>query len=261
MRSCVVALSISAAAASGAIPATFVGMLHDSGNAQNCSLVQLDPNTGSNVTLSRVNACVNTTETWPSSSALNTDTGLLEVVIASAPYIFAFDVTTGEQTEIAALPPYNNSDPFLGLVHVGGASYLVTQYNLWQVADGALQHVGGVNLPDLASVAAAPLGGTNGAPIIFVADEGSSTVHAIDLGLSPPPVTTFVSGVKGPWDMQYQNSTGLLLMVADYELYSVDPASVSDLLQRTGQSPGLSLRSSDSTRILWFQAVSSGSAI
>lgn len=217
-----IGLCTAAAAAAGP---SLVGLWHESGSIV-CDLLAVNPFTGSNVTIaSNVSACGDVTQTYPAFSALNTDTGLIEVAISTAPSIFAYDPVTGAESTVAALPVYNNSDPYFGLVHVAGTSYLVTQYNLYAISGGALQQVMSVSLPGGTVVAAAEAVGTNPARI-FAADEDGTTVAVITLGANAA-VTSFTSGVSRPWDVQYRpGGSNDLIVLASYKLYAVDSTTV-----------------------------------
>lgn len=165
-------------------------------------------------------------QTYPSFSAFNPNTGLIEVAISTASSIYAYDPATGAETAVAALPSYNNSDPYLGLVHVAGSTYLVTQYNLYSISNGSLNFVMALSLPGGTVVAAAEAVGTNPARI-FAADEDGTTVSVITLGANAA-VTSFTSGVARPWDVQYRpGGSNDLIILSSYKLYAVDSTTVS----------------------------------
>lgn len=221
----IAAIGLCAATAAAAGP-SLVGLFHEPGLPA-CDLLAVNPFTGTNVTLAaNVSACGAVQQTYPAFSALNTETGLIEVVISTAPSIYAYDPVTGTESTVAALPTYNNSDAYFGLVHVAGTTYLVTQFNLFAISGGALKRVMALSLPIGAVVAAAEAVGTNPARI-FAADEAGTTVAVITLGANAA-LTSFTSGVSRPWDLQYRpGGSNDLIVLAAYQLYAVDSTTVS----------------------------------
>lgn len=106
-----------------------------------CDLARVYLN-GTNETFS-TNLCDGVLQTYPAFSTLNEADGALVLAIATASDIFSIDVTTHGVTKLAPLPqPYNDSDPFIGLVSTAGSVYLVTQYNLYEVNQTRVHCVG-----------------------------------------------------------------------------------------------------------------------
>lgn len=87
---------------------------------------------GTNVTYPTT-VCDGLQQTYPAFTAFDPSTNALVLVAATASDIFSIDRDTHLSTKIAPLPPYNSSDPFIGLVSVSGVNYLVSQYHLYKV--------------------------------------------------------------------------------------------------------------------------------
>lgn len=217
------ALALSALASAAPIPGSLSGIFRQPTGS--CVIINIDLNTGKNSTGAAVHACDAITATWPAYSVLNVEEGRLELAISSASSIVSIDLKNGAEKSLADLPAENANDPFLGLVRAQNVTYLVLSSAVYAVLGGKLNKVATVALPLMAATAIAPSDGTGGAPVIYVADEGSATVYAIDLGASPPSTRTFVSSVNGPWDLQYSAVTGTLLELGAYQFYSVDTTS------------------------------------
>lgn len=202
-----------------------VGLFRNRGNFNNCSVVRISPATGDNVTLANVTACAIISINYPAYSAADESTGKLNVVIATAPAIFSFDMATGEQSELAPLPaPYDQTDGYLGLVSAGGATFLITRTAIYSPQAGALVKLAsGFAFPEIALVVASPGAGTGGAALVYVADEASTAIDVIDMGLTPPAIsTTLQSSIASPWDMMYDATGDRLIVLAGYRLYAVN---------------------------------------
>lgn len=214
-------VAMAAPLAHAAITAKLVGVFRTLGNLQDCTLNSIDPNTGVNTTIAHINVCNVTTTSWPAYSALDENNRLL-VALATVPNIYAYDVTTAAETVIAPMPADANA--LLGMVHVNGATYLVSQTNIYVVSNGALKTLTTTALPASAAVAASSAGGANGVGQIFVADEDSNAIYVFDL----PGATAakkLTSGVNGPMDLQVANDTGALIELGSYQLYTTNAAS------------------------------------
>ena len=193
-----------------------------------CGLFTVDSQTGAMSLVANTTACAGISSTFPAFSCRGEGAaaGALAVAISSAPSVSAVDLATGATTSLAPMPG-NASDALLGLVCAGGRTLLVTQSSLYEAAGGALTPLAaGLNLPELAIVAAQPGAGTGGAPLIFVADEGSTAIAVIDAGATPPAVVrTIQSSIGAPWDMLWDAPRSRLLVLAGYRLYAVDADS------------------------------------
>ena len=162
---------------------TLVGVFAPSGNPlSDLALMAIDPNTAENSTIGDVTLGP-LTQTFPAKSAFNKDTGEILVAASTSNGIYAFDTGNGKSTVVAAIAAYNESDPYLGLAYLDKNTYLVTQYGLWDVSDGALNLLAGLSgMPSVAQFTVNPSGGTNGAGQLFVGDTGNPAVYVIDLG-------------------------------------------------------------------------------
>jgi hypothetical protein len=234
-----------AALASGSALAdvNLVGLAHAPGSANDCFLFSL-------ATLAQTTACSLVSTTWPSFAALNQQTNSMEVFIATAQSLFSFDLSSNAQSAIATLPPYNNSDPAIGLVRTGGVSYILTQQTLSAVVNGKTQLLlSNANFP-LEGVVAAAEPGTGPTPDggrIFIADgndsAGTVTVLTFDVNdpLGKPTISTITTGVARPWNLSYRNGTNTLILLASYKLYSADastPNGSNTLLMPIPDGPG-----------------------
>lgn len=220
------AATVGCAVANGAAPinARLIGLFRAPGDPRSCSLLSINPNDGSNVTISEVYACINTTQTFPAFSAYDSASNSIRVVIATAPAIVAYDINTGSEVAQWQLPTYNASNPFLGLVTTGpltaATTYLVTQFVIYKLAGTGLQPVVNVALPELAQVAATPAG------IIYIADEAGATLYSIDMA-NGGILQKVTSGFSKPWDLQYSLALSSLVELGSYQLYVTNPTTVS----------------------------------
>lgn len=193
-----------------------------------CGLFLVDSTSGSMTLVANTSACEGISSTFPAFSCRGEGeaAGALAVAISSAPSVSAVDLATGATRALAPMPG-NASDALLGLVCAGGRTLLVTQSTLYEAASGALTPLAaGLGLPELAIVAAQPGAGTGGAPLVFVADEGSAAIAVIDAGATPPAIIrTIKSSISAPWDMLWDEPRSRLLVLAGYRLYAVDAAS------------------------------------
>ncbi len=259
---CVAALSLAAAAAPLASSSTLVGTFSVSRPAGgvSCYLSVIDTASGANKTLP-LQLCDALPSTYPAFSALYDNGGAagadgaadaaasssLELVVAIAGdrFLRAVNVATGAERALAPLPfPYNSSDPFRGLVAATPdhrSLYLVTQHSLYAVSEGALTLVAALLLPGPqgGQVAAAPRGGSGDAPRIFVADAQSDAVVVVDLGAGFAQ-STLHTGVATPWDVQYAAAGDRLVILAQYQLYSVSATigGTAQLLLPIPDGPG-----------------------
>lgn len=226
-----------ATASSGAAAATgtLYGVVHPSGDINTCSLYSIDLSTGVNTTVADVSAvCAGVTTVWPAfSAALVETTSSLVLLTSSAASIFGIDIATGETSTVAALPAYNESDAYLGMVNLAGgnsaALYVVNQYSgVSYASNGQLKPLGQVpGLPASGSVAGSPFGGTFAAGRLFVSDRASDAVTVISLnpGGGALDVAVLHTKVDSPMDMQYDAGTDRLILLADYVLYGVESLS------------------------------------
>jgi hypothetical protein len=168
------AVSVSTVAAA-AIPGRLVGLFALGDSLANLTVLSLDPNTGANATLGYVTLGP-IQQTFPARSTYDPSTGQLLVAVATATHIYGVDVTTGAATQLAALPKYDGTDPYLGLIRVNGVNYFITQSTLYILdkANTVLQRVSTLpGLPDDALVTADPKAGTNGEGMIYL---GNATI-------------------------------------------------------------------------------------
>lgn len=188
MRALLAAAAVAGAAAASAaaapIPGKLVGLFALGDSLANLTVMSLDPNTGANATLGYVSLGP-IQQTFPARSAYDPSTGQLLVAVATATHIYGVDVNTGAATQLAALPKYDGTDPYLGLIRVNGINFFITQHNLYILdkANTVLQRVSApVGLPDDALVTANPTGGTNGEGVIFL---GNATIPHHNSTLPP----------------------------------------------------------------------------
>lgn len=229
-----------------------LGLAHAPGSSTDCYLFSLDATSGLNQTLQETTACSQVSTTWPSFSALNREAGTMEVLIATAPSLFSFDLSSGAQKTVASLPSYNQNDPFLGLARTGGYSYIITTSTVSAVVNGKTQVLlSGQAFPQEGVVAAAEPGtgpaGSNFGSRIFIAD-GSDASGAVvvltfdqDDPLGKPSVSTITTGVARPWNLSFRNGTNTLVLLASYKLYSADataPNGQNTLLMDIPDGPG-----------------------
>jgi hypothetical protein len=105
-----------------------------------CNLALIDATSGANQTFP-LSFCDSIGSTYPSFSSLYGDSQLL-VVIARDSAVHSIDISTGTERDFAPLPTYNSTDPFLGLITIGGKNvYLVTRFSLFSVSEGSVVQV------------------------------------------------------------------------------------------------------------------------
>lgn len=217
-------------AALAAVNARLVGVFRTLGNLNDCTLTSINPNDGTNVTIAHIDACNVTTTSWPAYSAYDASKNQLIVALATTPSIYAYDVTTAAQSVLAPMPA--DALDLLGMVHVSwpttgtAATYLVSSSFIYRIDAGVLTKLTAATLPVSAAVAASSSGGANGQGQIYVADEGSASIHVFDLP-DATPARTLTSGVNGPMDLQVANNTGSLIELGSYTLYATNPSTGS----------------------------------
>jgi hypothetical protein len=208
-------LLLLAAAACAALPTgRLVTVMHAPGDVTACSLIEVSLATGENRTLAPVPACAQLATNFPSFSAF-TGASLL-LAVNSAPAVFAVDIATGASTPLGALPPSNDTFPLLGLVWVEGAGALTaTPLGLFNSttpgapAELLVAFEGSESFTGGAFVLAAP-------PLVYVCDEGSSAIVAVDLrDLSKTALTGLASPIGS-----VVLAPGRLLQEKGYVLYS-----------------------------------------
>jgi hypothetical protein len=186
----------------------------------------IDVTTGTNQSFP-LSFCDSLSSTFPSFSALYQQNDVVELLVAVAgdSAVRAINVASGTQRVFAELPVYNSSDPFLGLISIGRSNvYLVSRFSLFSVSEGSVVKVAPLNLGTGGAVAAAPTGGSNNAPRIFFADFTSPNITVIDLGAGFAQ-SIITSSIGKPWDMQFSLLADQLIVLAEYQLYTVDPQS------------------------------------
>jgi len=183
------ALAAAAAAAAGAaVPGGSIVGLFSNGATGGCDLWRLSPSTGDNATIATGLAmCDGVQQYFPSVATRTAGSGgALVVAIGTGSHVFSIDVTSGAQAPLAPMPALNDSNWPLGLVAAPGDKlYLVFQNDVMQVAGGKLTRLPiDIAVPQYSQVTSCPTCGTGGSPVIFVADEASTTIFCFDLGVS-----------------------------------------------------------------------------
>jgi hypothetical protein len=239
--------SSSSASASSAATGTLTGVFRDP-NGGPCMLIAIDIATGVNTTIGTTTVCDTATGgLFPSYSALDLATDpsnpRLLIAIQTVPILYAVDLKTAKATPVVAMPAYNESDFLLGLSLSGTDLYLTTQTSVYSASTsgaGKLKDIGvPANFPQYAQVAANPSGGSNGMPLIFVADENSKTMWVVDTGKpTVNPVPTVNTGVNGPIAAHWDPSTSSIIEIASYTLYSTTAAGKTTRLGSVPDGPG-----------------------
>jgi hypothetical protein len=208
---------------------TLYGVFRDP-DAGGCKLMTLSPLNGTNATISTVDVCDKASALFPSYSAYDAKQGLI-VAIASAPSIYAVDITTGASKTLGDMPEIvqNGTEFLLGLTLLNGNLYLVSQNHVWSfpVSGGKLTDLNvPLSTPEYCQVAGSYFGGTD-AGHIYVADENSKTMWVIDLANPSNKVPTVTTGVGNTITLQfgYNVSKGSLIEIAGYQLYATNPTT------------------------------------
>ena len=231
-RALSLALSVAAAGAAAAgvrgraVPDGSIVGLFSNGATGGCDLWRLSPSTGNNATVATSLAmCAGVDQYFPS-VATRTAAGALVVAIGTGSHVFSIDVSSGAQTPLAPMPALNDSNWPLGVVAAPADKlYVVFQNDVMEVAGGKLTRLPiDISVPQYAQVTSCPTCGTGGSPVIFVADEASTTIFCFDLGAMDAPYT-IKSGVNGDMDLQWSESLAALIEVASYTLYKTDPTT------------------------------------
>ena len=216
-----------AAAPAAAVPAGSIVGLFSNGATGGCDLWRLSPSTGDNATVATgLRMCDGVVQFFPAVATKLADDGALVVAIGTGASVFSIDTASGAQTPLAPMPALNDSNWPLGLVAApAGKLYLVFQNDVMEVANNKLTRLPiDISVPQYAQVTSCPACGTGGAPVIFVADEASTTIFCFDLGAMDAPYT-IKSGVSGDMDLQWSESQASLIEVASYTLYKTNPVS------------------------------------
>ena len=188
LRVLALTLALAAAAAGAAVPGGSIVGLFSNGATGGCDLWRLSPSTGDNATIATGLAmCDGVQQYFPSVATRTAGSGgALVVAIGTGSHVFSIDVASGAQAPLAPMPALNDSNWPLGLVAAPGDKlYLVFQNDVMQVAGGKLTRLPiDIAVPQYSQVTSCPTCGTGGSPIIFVADEASTTIFCFDLGVS-----------------------------------------------------------------------------
>jgi hypothetical protein len=207
----------------------------------NLTLISIDPATGANRTVATgLSLGDSLSQIYPAGSALLPGSGELAVAAATSDAVYAFDVTTGARRTLAPLPPYDGSDPILGLEVVGSGLFLLTQHALFAVAGGKLTQVASyTTLPDEAVTAVVPTGGTNGKGALIVGNASIAdgthvlpTVFRIDFGAGfsatgrAVNMTDETGNFSDVWDLAWSPFLGKLWAFGGwYQAWTLDPVS------------------------------------
>jgi hypothetical protein len=215
---------VAALVASAPAP-TLVGLVRNSADFTNCSLLHIDPATGANTTIALVDACKQVSQTYPAFSTFDAAGQNLVVAISTAPAVYAYNVLTGALSYSWPLPTYNSSDPMIGFVSmnvskptVHYAAYIVFQSGVYSIDETGLNLVVSYNFPGSASVIVIP-----GQDVIAVVDETSAKIYLVDVGANS--VSSLTTNVNGPWDAQYSTAYGFIVLLGDYQLYTTNPTT------------------------------------
>jgi len=208
--------------ASAAVPAGTLYGLYSNGDTGGCDLHSVSPSSIDNATLfTNLGICAGLQQFFPAVSAYQASTRSLIVAIGHGKAITAINIDSGKETELAPMPEYNDNDWIIGLDVIADQVFATFQSGIYQVVKGNLVKLAfkGITLfPQYSQVAACETCGKSGGPAIFVADEGSGKIF---VNAFSDNSTATITGTVKCMDLQYSESTGTLIAVANYQLYKI----------------------------------------
>lgn len=219
-----------------AVPSGTLYGLFSNSQTGGCDLHSISPSSMDNATLfTNLKVCDGVQQFFPAFSAYQVSTRSLIVGIGQGKSITSINIDTGVETIIAPMPVYNENDWIIGMDVIGDRIFATFQSGIFEVIKGTLVKLAfkGITLfPQYSQVAACETCGKNGAPTIFVADEGSTKIFVNSFADNS---TSTMSGSIKCMDLQYSTSTGSLIAVANYQLYKISATTAK--ATRIGQVP------------------------
>lgn len=214
-------LSLAAISSAAAVPGTLYGLFSNA-DTGGCDLHSLSPSSIDNATLfTNLKICAGLNQFFPAVSAYQASSKSLIVAIGHGTAITAINIDSGDETALAPMPAYNDNDWIIGLDVVGDRVLATFQSGIYEVVRGNLVKLAfkAITLfPQYSQVAACATCGKGGSPVIFVADEGSGKIF---VNAFADNSTTTITGMVKCMDLQYSESTGSLIAVANYQLYKI----------------------------------------